>query len=489
MIPIFLAVSILLLVNYQMTHQVIQDKYDQIYEMVEEGVVNAFVSINRTYEVGESQLNDQMKTYSDQLLDHYQANPNIASWDYQALKETFNGYEVYVIDQDLNVVASSFESDIGLDFKQYPLFAESLKTRFTSNTFFVSELEVSINTGKFQKFSYMPSPDQKYLFELSIDAGSAFDEADEINLFTEADKLKERYSEVTKIRLYKYTASTQETVRIIEDQPLEVVTSETVNALVSRAVATEENQYNQFEEGGHPYTCTYIPIVLGEESGFWNKMVVNVVYDRQPMMAEQNKARQMLFLNLSAIAILFAFFFISLRYLINRLESLAFKDTLTDLMNRVAFEERILKYYEKHANQSKDLVILFIDINKFKAINDTYGHQMGDDMIRKVAHILSDNFSSKGCVARMGGDEFVIAVTKGASMQGVIEKVEKVNAYFDQAIDMNGIEVKTSLSVGIAQQVGTEIDVEALIKRADMAMYQSKKEGKAYVIDKGDKDS
>ncbi len=484
-IPLFIVIAILMVLNFKMTHRMIQDKYNQINHMVEDSVMNAFVDIDRIYMGKEDEINNKMKDYSDQLLAYYDKTPDINQWDLDALKASFADYEIYVIDDQLKVVASSLKADVGLDFNQYPSFASLLQNRFDSDSFFVGDLQVSINTGTFQKYSYIPSPDHRYIFELSIDVDRFLEESKQLNASEESLSLKERYPSVSNITLYKYSEDNKQTVRIIPNHPLQAVNDPQIKESVERALLLGEKQsYKVYED--HQYSRqTYMPIILGEDSVFWNNMVVCVTYDLKPMYLEEQRAKEMLMINLMALMIILATFFISLSFLIKRLESLAFKDSLTGLMNRVAFEEKIKKYYVKHRSMTSPLFMMFIDINKFKFINDTYGHQMGDDVIKAVAGILEINFADKGCVARLGGDEFVIAITQIESIEALAQQVENMINLFSDPLTLNGESVDISLSVGIAQQEDTSLDIEALIQRADMAMYQSKKREMPYVIDGG----
>lgn len=146
-------------------------------------------------------------------------------------------------------------------------------------------------------------------------------------------------------------------------------------------------------------------------------------------------------------------------------------DPLTGIMNRGAFEQ--LK--ESLKERTDPLILLIIDVDKFKLVNDGYGHEVGDQVLKKVARLLEENFRATDYPARIGGDEFAVIVVKAAvDMRSVIEnKIKRMNEILQHPTD--GLP-QVSLSVGGAYSAGGFSD--GLYKQADAALYEVKEHGR-----------
>ena len=163
------------------------------------------------------------------------------------------------------------------------------------------------------------------------------------------------------------------------------------------------------------------------------------------------------------------------------IEFLAYRDSLTGLFNRKVFYDKLRSRMGK-LKEGEKLAVCYMDLDGFKNINDSMGHNVGDEILRYVAKNIENSIEKEDVVARMGGDEFVVLTDCGdnekiaSKMEGIIERLDKGLRIFDYSI-------KISLSIGVAicPQHGNE--VEEIIKKADMAMYQAKKSGtRGYLI-------
>lgn len=165
------------------------------------------------------------------------------------------------------------------------------------------------------------------------------------------------------------------------------------------------------------------------------------------------------------------------------IEQLAFYDPLTGLPNRSLMRDRLqqaLAHSTRHKTQG---AILFIDLDNFKTLNDTKGHNIGDLLLIEVAKRLQDCVRSFDTVARLGGDEFVVILTDlsedarqaAAAAQNV---GAKVLASINQPFDLQGLEHHCSSSIGISPFCDNEVSVDVLLKYADTAMYQAKAAGR-----------
>lgn len=159
------------------------------------------------------------------------------------------------------------------------------------------------------------------------------------------------------------------------------------------------------------------------------------------------------------------------------IEQMAYYDSLTGLPNRY----KIMEYIEQRLIESEyhktHLVIMFIDLDGFKLVNDTYGHQTGDLLLTKAARRLTESIPKNDMAARHGGDEFIICLsdTDRATIeniaQGIIEKLS-----ISYLIGENEVQITPSIGISLSPRDGR--DKETLIKHADMAMYRSKEKGK-----------
>jgi diguanylate cyclase (GGDEF)-like protein len=164
-----------------------------------------------------------------------------------------------------------------------------------------------------------------------------------------------------------------------------------------------------------------------------------------------------------------------------QLTHIAFHDSLTGLPNRSAFEERLKAALDRCADQRCATAVLFIDLDNFKLINDSFGHAAGDELLRAVAGRLSRATRGGDVVARQGGDEFLILIADIASdeVQGAAEAVaRKIRRTLQAPFIVSGIEIFVSASIGISLFPIDAEDSETLLKHADAAMYRAKDDGR-----------
>lgn len=164
-----------------------------------------------------------------------------------------------------------------------------------------------------------------------------------------------------------------------------------------------------------------------------------------------------------------------------RKESLT--DSLTGLSNRKAFDSEIQRVLEIAQKEKSPFSVLMLDIDHFKSFNDSFGHQVGDQVLRLVARCLTDGIKGKDLAARYGGEEFIIILpeTELAAGVAVANNLRKVVANKDVVNRGTGERLaRITMSVGVAQFSGLE-DVDELIGRADAALYTAKHNGRNQV--------
>jgi len=153
-------------------------------------------------------------------------------------------------------------------------------------------------------------------------------------------------------------------------------------------------------------------------------------------------------------------------------------DALTGLANRMLFFDRLNLTLEHVTRHGTTLAILFIDIDGFKDVNDTYGHQAGDQLLGQIARALKESVRTEDTVARLGGDEFAVLVPRLDKSRDVTHLASKVLKAIAQPFQVEGGEVTVSASVGVALSSDSGNDSARLVKCADMAMFRAKKQGK-----------
>ena len=163
-----------------------------------------------------------------------------------------------------------------------------------------------------------------------------------------------------------------------------------------------------------------------------------------------------------------------------KLQHEATHDALTGLPNRSFFMNRLSTALEKvHQIDGYKVSVLFIDLDRFKYVNDSLGHLLGDELLKEISSRLSDCMRPSDTVARLGGDEFTILVEGTYEVSEVTRIAERVQKKFSVPFDLSGHEVYSSASIGILNASDKHQSSEDVMRDADTAMYQAKRAGKA----------
>lgn len=161
-----------------------------------------------------------------------------------------------------------------------------------------------------------------------------------------------------------------------------------------------------------------------------------------------------------------------------RAELLSNTDYLTGTLNRRAFEKQLDAEINRARRESLSLGVILTDIDFFKSINDTYGHQLGDEVLKKLAEFLMQQCRSYDFVGRYGGEEFVICLP-GAGLEDAFKKARRLCAAV-QKLEVPGLDnVKVTASFGVSSlKADNGENIDTLFKRADQALYKAKSEGR-----------
>jgi diguanylate cyclase (GGDEF)-like protein len=162
-----------------------------------------------------------------------------------------------------------------------------------------------------------------------------------------------------------------------------------------------------------------------------------------------------------------------------QLEYLSLHDALTDLPNRRLFNKRLQQAIRKARRNCSQLAVLFLDLDEFKQVNDTLGHDVGDQLLTEIAVRLHENQQFMPLVtARLGGDEFIVLLDDMNGKHDITAAAEQLLKSFRTPFTCSGYELYTTASIGIALFPDDGEDTVTLIKYADMAMYQAKENGR-----------
>lgn len=157
---------------------------------------------------------------------------------------------------------------------------------------------------------------------------------------------------------------------------------------------------------------------------------------------------------------------------------LAYHDPLTQLPNRLLLKDRIDHSLQNAFREGSEAAVLFLDLDRFKGINDTYGHAVGDGLLREAATRIKNLVRKEDTVSRYAGDEFVVFMENIPDTKNPAKLAQKLIDTFNTPVYIKGYRLKISISVGISLFPQDGRDTETLIKNADAAMYRAKKEGR-----------
>lgn len=226
--------------------------------------------------------------------------------------------------------------------------------------------------------------------------------------------------------------------------------------------------------GGIKVLETYVPLTL--RSG------VRGVFELYENYAPIAASAQQLFVPLTAVIaavllLLYISFFPILRRVTARITHQAFHDELTGLPNRALFHDRVNQTLAMARRYGGSVAVMLLDLDRFKDLNDTLGHQSGDRLLQEVGADLTQALRESDTVARLGGDEFALLVPAPGSPDDALAVAERALRGIRRPRQVSGVEVDVDASIGIALYPEHGQDVETLLRQADIAMYVSKESG------------
>ena len=161
-----------------------------------------------------------------------------------------------------------------------------------------------------------------------------------------------------------------------------------------------------------------------------------------------------------------------------KLRHLAHHDTLTNLPNRLFFQDRLDQALSQASRHRKRLGLLFLDLDNFKNINDTLGHQVGDELLKKVADRLFHSLRRHDVIARHGGDEFLVLIEDMVEPIELRRITDNIQNSLSSPVHLDNLEFNISVSIGISIYPENGLTRDSLLRNADAAMYEAKKNGR-----------
>jgi diguanylate cyclase (GGDEF)-like protein/PAS domain S-box-containing protein len=161
-----------------------------------------------------------------------------------------------------------------------------------------------------------------------------------------------------------------------------------------------------------------------------------------------------------------------------QVKHLAFHDPLTNLPNRLLFNDRLTLAVAQAHRHSQRLAVLFLDLDRFKVINDSLGHSVGDELLRQVAERIQEHVREGDTVARLGGDEFTLLVPGITAEEDAAKIARKICEAIHDPFWIDGRELFVTTSVGVSVYPSDGHDAETLVRNADSAMYRAKEQGR-----------
>lgn len=159
-------------------------------------------------------------------------------------------------------------------------------------------------------------------------------------------------------------------------------------------------------------------------------------------------------------------------------QHLAFHDVLTGLPNRALVEERLTQTLGRLMRNDEQVALLLLDLDRFKLINDTYGHHAGDDLIIEVGHRVSALVGEHDTVGRLGGDEFVVIMDNVTSARDIQRLCEKIIEALSRPFTLLGSDTWIGVSIGVAVAPADAVDRSEMMRKADIALYEAKSQGR-----------
>jgi diguanylate cyclase (GGDEF)-like protein len=475
--------------NYKNTVEIIRSEYKAKIKLIEQSIYNETKYTKIISKIIEEDISNLMEENSKKIVEKYKEDPNFLDWDFKEMRSEIDNMDIYILNKDLKVIFSSIKEEIGLNLSVYPDFAKLLQKRLSGSKFESDTINFSILEAELKKYSYMPTPDNKYLIELSVTIEDSYPAVKDLNIVYLSKDLKEDYPFIEDIRVYKFNNDKEYSHELdtMVDNPMEAkISKEVQDKYVKLALETDRIQEQVIEGKDNNFRLKYIPYTTEDKAkklNWWQSYVIEIMYDDKIVTDEIKDQKRVFLRNMAIVSILYLGFSFIIIYLIRKNREIAYKDPLTKLPNRKRFEE-VMKNEMARVNRKDNnkIAILFFDLDKFKTINDKFGHKVGDKVLKEVGNKIGNELRKGDIVSRLGGDEFIVLITDVKSIEDAIEVADRMSEVFKEklSIDLKEISIRPSIGISLYPDHGKTI--EELILKADDAMYEAKQKQLGYKI-------
>lgn len=476
----FLIIFSLNYCSYNRSVERINSNFDREIELIKSNVFSSLENAFAAYSISDLILTKEMKANSKILLEKYKKDPHPKDWNLALLKDKMPGYEIYVINRNLKIINTTLKADSGLKLSQYPELSGLIYAYFESEKFTADKFSLGRKTGLINKYSYYPTPDQKYILELSINIKERFPILADFNIFQAAEDLKDQYQQLRSINFYKFFEKSNH-VNLLnsssnskEDNISPTEKNMIKNTVNNKEISTQIKNISRFQ-----ITNIYLPVLISEnvpDADWWKSFIVQVSYDNQQVVKALEEENFEFLFNIVIILVLFIIFSLTMIYLIKQTETLAYYDHLTGLLNRKAFERHFNQ--EKNRKLDKKLALLYLDLDDFKKVNDNYGHDIGDLLLKLVSQRLKNAVRNEDKVSRIGGDEFTVLLTNIKTEADVKKVIAKIEAKLKEPFQIKGNEISISSSIGYSIGHRDQSLFQTMLIQADSEMYKNKNDKK-----------
>jgi|GEM_PF-2563636 len=282
-VSISLLVILIMLFNYTNARKDMLRDNAETEQLVEENILHAVNSSDAAYSIIEKSLAEKMEQYTKVLMNTYKKNPNVDSWDLNAFKKQFDGFEIFVLNDNLVITHSSRKADLGLDFKEFGI-TDLLMGRLKSGKFETDRMEISEATKQANKFSYMATPDKKYLIELGATSEQFDDLIKDLDMSKITEKLENEHEYVGDIGIYTVQDNgvPEHSVNKQDSEGNAVKISKKFAAIGEDAVKQGKALERKKTENGKSYKYRFIPVLKKDETGntsFKQSRLLIIKYD------------------------------------------------------------------------------------------------------------------------------------------------------------------------------------------------------------------
>lgn len=208
-------------------------------------------------------------------------------------------------------------------------------------------------------------------------------------------------------------------------------------------------------------------------------LIINFVFDTKTELEELKEKISFMksYINEAAPSL-------EVKLLMEALQQSAFRDGLTGLYNRKFLDEHTKKLIPQAKRENFNIGVLLLDMDHFKAVNDEYGHDIGDKVLKELARILSESVRESDVVVRYGGEEFVVLLVNIKTEEDALAVANKIrNKVADNEIDVYaGAKLRKTISIGLSMFPDDSTSIDGVIKNADIALYEAKRNGRNRVV-------